>query len=270
MASHLFDSRDKYNRLQQFHQPPILVGIPAALQEPQDELGAGASVVPQSYIRAVEMAGGVPLPIPITEQQPTLRAIYALIDGLLLAGGVDIDPAYFAEEPHPLLGKIDAARDQVELKLTRWALDDRRPILGICRGIQTLNVACGGPLWQDIGAQVPGALDHKHQPDQPYDHLSHLVTIERGSRLAEIVGAGELEVNSLHHQAPKEAGHGLRAVAWAPDGVIEGLEGTHDAWIIGVQWHPEWLLDDPRMLSILQAFVRACGRRPGRPSPAEM
>jgi putative glutamine amidotransferase len=270
MASHLFDSPDKYNRSQQFHQPSILIGIPAALQEPQDEIGAGASVVPQSYIRAIEQAGGVPLPIPITDREATLRAIYGLIDGLLLAGGVDIDPAHFAEEPNPQLGKVDASRDRVELALTRWALDDQRPILGICRGIQTLNVASGGTLWQDIDAQVPAALDHKHQPGRPYTYRAHPVSVEPGSRLARLVGASELQVNSLHHQAPKEAGHGLRAVAWAPDGVIEGLEGTGDGWIIGVQWHPEWLLDDPCMLGLLQAFVRAAGATTGRPLPVGM
>jgi putative glutamine amidotransferase len=259
MASHLLNSPPKYNRLREFHQPPILIGIPAALQEPQDELGAGASVVPQSYIRAIEKAGGIPLPIPITDQEGTLRATYGLIDGLLLAGGVDIDPAYFGEEPHPLLGKVDAARDRIELALTRWALEDGRPVLGICRGIQTLNVACGGPLWQDIGAQVPGALDHKHDPNQPYSHLAHSVTIAPGSRLAGLVGTGEVEVNSLHHQAAKEAGRGLQPVAWAPDGVIEGLEGTGDAWVIGVQWHPEWLLDHSHMVRLFQAFIQACG-----------
>jgi putative glutamine amidotransferase len=270
MASHLFDSPNKYNRSPQFHQPPTLIGIPAALQEPQDELGSGASVVPQSYIQAVEKAGGIPLPIPITDHQDTLRTIYGLIDGLLLAGGVDIDPARFGQEPHPLLGKVDAPRDRVELALTRWALDDDRPILGICRGIQTLNVACGGPLWQDIGAQVPDALDHKHHPGQPYNHRAHPVAIEPDSRLAAIVGAGEIQVNSLHHQAPSGAGRGLRAVALAPDGVIEALEGTGNAWIIGVQWHPEWLLDDPRMIGLFQAFVRASGRRSDRPAPVEM
>lgn len=247
-----------------YRRPP-LIGIPAALQEPQDELGAGASVVPQSYVRAVERVGGVPVPIPITDHESTLRALYRWIDGLLLAGGVDIDPAHYGEPRHRALGKVDAARDSVELTLTRWSLDDGRPILGICRGIQTLNVACGGSLWQDIGSQVPASLDHKHQPGHSYHHLAHPVSIEPSSRLGELVGVEEIEVNSLHHQAAKEFGRGLRPVAWAPDGVIEGLEGTGDAWIIGVQWHPEWLLDDARMFRLVQAFVQACDKPETRP-----
>ena len=204
----------------------------------------------------------MPVPIPITDRESTLRTLYGLVDGLLLAGGVDVDPAQFGEEPHAALGKVDAARDRLELTLTRWALADGRPILGICRGIQTLNVACGGSLWQDIGSQVAGALEHKHQPGHSYQHLAHWVTIEPGSRLGALVGVEEVEVNSLHHQAAREPGRGLRAVAWAPDGVIEGLEGTGEAWVVGVQWHPEWLLDDGRMFRLVEAFVRASGRRP--------
>jgi putative glutamine amidotransferase len=240
---------------------PVFVGIPAALQEPQDELGSGASVVPQSYIQAVQRAGAVPLPIPITDDGEILRALYHLIDGLLLAGGVDIDPSCYGQQPHPNLGKIDPARDRVELTLTRWALRDGLPILGICRGIQTLNVACDGTLWQDLGAQVPTALDHRHQPGQPYHRLTHSVTIAPDSRLADLIKTGEIQVNSLHHQAPRDIGRTLRPVAWAPDGIIEGLEGTGGAWIVGVQWHPEWLLDNPRQLRLVQGFISNCERR---------
>ena len=238
----------------------ILVGIPAALQEPQDELGSGASMVPQSYVRAVERVGGVPLLIPITDDKETLRALFRLIDGLLLAGGVDIDPSCYSQEPHPNLGKVDPARDRVELTLTRWALRDGLPILGICRGIQTLNVACGGTLWQDLGVQVPAALDHRHQTGEPYHRLTHSVTIAPDSRLANLMNTREIQVNSLHHQAPRDLGPGLQPVAWAPDGIIEGLEVTVDAWVVAVQWHPEWLLDDPCQLGLLQTFVENCDR----------
>jgi putative glutamine amidotransferase len=167
MASHLFESRDKYNRSQQFHQPPILIGIPAALQEPQDEPGAAAWVVPQSHVQAIEKAGGIPVPMPITEHEDTLHVIYGLIDGLLLAGGADIDPARFGQKPHPLLGKVDAPRDRAELALTRWALDDGQPIFGIRRGTETPNVASGGSLWQDIGSQVPGPFAYRSVDGQP-------------------------------------------------------------------------------------------------------
>jgi putative glutamine amidotransferase len=181
-----------------------------------------------------------------------------------LAGGVDIDPSCYGQEPHPSLGKVDPPRDRVELTLTRWALTDGRPILGICRGVQTLNVACGGTLWQDIGAQVPGALDHRNQPGDPYGRLTHSVSLESGSRLEKLMEIEEMRVNSLHHQAPREPGRGLRAIAWASDGIIEGLEGKGDSWVVGVQWHPEWLLDNPCQARLFHAFVSSCREHQGR------
>jgi putative glutamine amidotransferase len=236
-----------------------LIGIPCAFQEPQDELGKGASAVPQSYLRTLEMAGGAPWLIPITGRESTLRALYAHLDGLLLVGGVDVDPARYGESPHPALGKVDAQRDWVELTLTPWALADGLPLLGICRGIQTLNVVAGGSLWQDVAAQAPGALRHPRQEGEPYNRLTHPVRLTPDSRLANILGDLELAVNSLHHQAVKEVGAGLRVTARAPDGMIEGLEGDGAAWVVGVQWHPEWLLDDdPRMKRLFEAFVAAC------------
>jgi len=236
-----------------------IVGIPSAFQEPQSKFGGGASVVPQSYLRALEIAGGVPLLMPITDQESTLQALYSRLDGLLLAGGVDIDPVRFGESPHPELGKVDAQRDWVELTLTPWALADGLPVLGICRGIQTLSVAAGGSLWQDIATQVPGALQHTYYPDYPYSRLSHSVQLEPDSRLADFLGDLELEVNSLHHQAVKDAGTGLWVTARSPDGIIEAIEGDGEAWVVGVQWHPEWLLDDdPRMRHLFEAFVIAC------------
>jgi len=235
-----------------------IVGIPCAFQAPQDKQGRGASVVSQSYLRALEMAGGAPMPIPITSQEDTLRALYGRIDGLLLAGGVDIDPSHYGESPHPALGEVDERRDWVELALTRWALADGLPVLGICRGIQTLNVAAGGSLWQDIAAQVPDALRHPYYPNYPYNRLSHSARLEPDSRLAKILGDLELEVNSLHHQAARDVGKGLRVTARSPDGIIEGLESQDEAWVIGVQWHPEWLIDDDlRMRRLFEAFVAA-------------
>jgi len=235
-----------------------IIGIPAAFQKPQYELGKGASAVPQSYLRALEIAGGAPLLIPITGQERTLRALYRHIDGLLLAGGVDIDPAHFDEPHHPKLGKIDTQRDWTELTLTPWAIADGMPILGICRGVQTINVAAGGTLWQDIEAQVPDSLRHPWYPDYPFNRLSHQVQLEPGSRLAELIGAVETKVNSLHHQAVKDVGAGLRATAQSADGIIEAIESTNGSWVLGVQWHPEWLIDDnPGMLRLFESFIAA-------------
>ena len=236
-----------------------IIGIPCAMQEPQDELGLGASAVPQSYLIALEAVGAVPLLIPITGQQYTLEGLYPHLDGLLLAGGVDLDPGLYDETPHPKLGKVDAQRDWVELTLTRWALEDGLPILGICRGIQTLNVACGGTLWQDIDAQVPEAEPHTFYPGHPYNLLAHDVHLENDSRLAEALGSLVVKVNSLHHQAVKKVGAGLKVSGRAPDGLIEALEGNGKAWVAAVQWHPEWLLeDDPRMKQLFGTFVANC------------
>jgi putative glutamine amidotransferase len=236
-----------------------IIGIPCATLELQGEPKREASYMPHSYIKAVELAGGAPLLIPLVAQESTLQALYARIDGLLLAGGGDIDPIRFGESPHPGLGTVEAQRDWVELTLTPWALADGMPVLAICRGIQTLNVAAGGSLWQDIAAQLPNSLRHPWYPDYPRDRLSHAVQLDVDSRLAEILGAAELDVNSLHHQAVREVGKGLRVTGRAPDGVIEGIEGDGEAWVVGVQWHPECLLDNvPSMRSLFKAFVGAC------------
>ena len=229
------------------------------MQEPQDELGSEASAAPQSYLRAVELTGAVPVLIPITQQETTLRATYGHIHGLLLVGGVDIQPQRYHEQPHPALGKTDLKRDWVEFTTASWALADGMPVLGICRGIQVLNVIFGGTLWQDIGAQARDAVEHNFHPGYAYNRLSHSVHLERDSRLAEIFGDLEIQVNSLHHQAVKEVGKELRVTARAPDGFVEGLESIDTAWVAGVQWHPEWLLeDDPRMKRLFETFVVKC------------
>lgn len=236
-----------------------IIGVPCATQEPQNELGLGASAVPQSYLNALEAVEAVPLLIPITSQESTVDGLYQHLDGLLLVGGVDLDPGLYGEAPHPKLGKVDAQRDWVELTLTRRALDDGLPLLGICRGIQTLNVACGGTLWQDIDAQVPEANPHTFYPNHPYNLLAHNVQLEAGSRLAEALGSQDVQVNSLHHQAVKDVGTGLQITGRAPDGLIEALEGNGKAWVVAVQWHPEWLLeDDPRMKRLFGSFVASC------------
>jgi putative glutamine amidotransferase len=235
------------------------IGIPCSMQEPQDELGSEASATPQSYLRAVELAGAVPLLIPITQQETTLREIYGHIHGLLLVGGVDIQPQRYHEQPHPALGKTDPKRDWVELVVASWALSDGLPILGICRGIQLLNIIFGGTLWQDVGAQASDTIEHNFHPGYAYNRLSHSVHLERHSRLAEVFGDLEVQVNSLHHQAVKVVGKGLSVTARAPDGIVEGLEGSNTAWVTAVQWHPEWLLeDDPRMKRLFETFVVRC------------
>lgn len=217
----------------------------------------------QSYVRCVEAAGGLPFLIPLVEREDTLRAIYDRLDGLLLTGGADVDPACYGEAPHPKLGEVDGPRDRVELALTRWALADGLPILAICRGIQVLNVAAGGTLYQDIASQVDGAIEHTYYPDNPRDLIAHPVTIEPDSRLAAILGSTTLGVNSLHHQAVRDVAPGFAVTARAPDGLVEAIEGVDHPFALGVQWHPEELVEkDPRMRWLFEAFVREAALHP--------
>jgi putative glutamine amidotransferase len=190
------------------------------------------------------------------------RALYRRLDGLLLPGGVDIAPALYGEGAHPNLGSVNKPLDKAEMLLTRWALDDGMPLLGVCRGIQVLNVAAGGSLYQDLPAQFAGALRHScPPPDHPRTYRAHAVHVQPGSRLAEILGADQVAVNSRHHQAVKAVAPGFCASARAPDGVVEGIEREDGPFAVGIQWHPESLADDdPQMLALFQALVRAARR----------
>ncbi len=222
---------------------------------------------PSTYSHALELAGGAPVLIPLNLGEETLRAIFARLDGLLLHGGVDIHPKEFGEAVEPFCGEIDVARDAVELRLTRWALLDQLPVLGICRGIQVLNVAAGGSLYQDTRTQLGNVLDHAHRPGEPYNRLTHSVEMQADSLLARALGTTRLDVNSLHHQSLKQIALGFHIVARAPDGVVEGIEADMPPWnvpaqfALGVQFHPEWLVDDDaRMVGIFREFVRAAAK----------
>jgi len=145
--------------------------------------------------------------------------------------------------------------------VARRAVSDDLPLLAICRGHQVLNVALGGTLYQDIATQNPRALRHNFHPEYPYNHLGHEVRIEPGTHLADILGAGRLEVNSFHHQSAKDVARDFRVTASAPDGVVEAIEARDKRFVIGVQWHPEELVeDDPRMKHLFEAFVSEARR----------
>jgi putative glutamine amidotransferase len=239
-----------------------IIGVPCAYLDPVDALGRRSVGIPRNYIDALETAGGIPLLIPTTKLESTRQLLYRLIDGLFLSGGPDLGPAYAGELYHSRMGTTDPERDETEITMTKWALSDKRPILGVCRGIQTLNVACGGTLWHDIRSQIPDALEHQFYPGYPFDRVSHSVNLASDSQLANLFGVLDLSVNSLHHQAVKEVGEGLRVTARAPDGVIEGIESTSLGWVVAVQWHPEALLSkEPRMRLLFETFVRTCAKR---------
>jgi putative glutamine amidotransferase len=210
-------------------------------------------------IAAVADAGGLPVMIPMDLDTTILRGIFERLDGLLLSGGSDIDPACYGAAPTPLLQDVEPVRDRTELALARWALADYKPVLGICRGLQVLNVAGGGTLYQDI-SEYPGARRHTYYPDYPFDLLAHPIQIAPSSRLAHIVGGTTLKVNSLHHQACQTVAPTLQAVAQAPDGLIEALEAPGHPFALGVQWHPEVLLGLTETRALFRAVVAASAR----------
>jgi putative glutamine amidotransferase len=204
-------------------------------------------VMGQRYVRSLTSVGATPWLIPsFEEEEECLRAIYDKTDGIFLTGGVDVDPAHYGEQRHELCERSDSARDWTELHLIRWALADKKPILGVCRGLQVINVACGGSLYQHLADQHPHAIKHDFFPSAPdfsRDFLAHGVRVEAGTRLNEILGAGQCEVNSMHHQGIKRLAPGLRATAFASDGLIEGVESANGTYLVGVQWHPEELAE---------------------------
>lgn len=231
-----------------------VIGIPARSVVDSSN-GFRYSGIPLTYSSNVERAGGAPILIPLHLSEDTLKAIYSRIDGLLLAGGVDVHPKEFGEDIMPYCGEIDTARDETELRVTRWALKDGRPIFGICRGIQMLNVAAGGSLYQDIPAQIETEQNHSYKQGDPYNLRAHPITLEPDSRIAQWLGTATIDVNSLHHQSLKKIAPGLRVIGRSPDGVVEAVESTDAQFRVGVQFHPELLEDDTRMLKLFEAFV---------------
>jgi len=233
-----------------------LVGIPSR----SDQTSRSSTPIftqNRAYVEAVTAAGGAPVLIPLNLNERALRAIYERLDGLLLAGGGDLDAKHYGEAIHEKCGQVDEARDVVELTLARWSLAEGLPVLGLCRGIQVLNVAAGGTLYQDIASLMPCSLKHHDLgPDHSRKYLAHQVTINGDSRLAAILGQSQVGVNSMHHQTVKDLAPGFRVVARAPDGVIEAIEGHDHPFALAVQWHPEELVEDaPPMRRLFEEFV---------------
>jgi putative glutamine amidotransferase len=213
------------------------------------------SASPQTYVDSVTGAGGLPLLLPIVD--PEYAAAYlARIDGLILTGGLDVDPFQYGQEPAARLGRIDQKRDAIEVALARGAHAQGIPILAICRGQQLLNVAMGGTLHQHLPDVYEGALRHD-QLDLHPDALSHSVQVEPETRLREILGAEHVRVNTFHHQAVDRLAERFRVTARSPDGVVEGIEDPSHPFCIAVQWHPERRLDDPVSRALFRSVVEA-------------
>ena len=219
-------------------------------------IGITGNSVGDDYINAIERAGGTPIGLPMVKDDSCIADFLSLIDGLLLSGGVDVDPQLYGEEPLPAQGKIDVARDRVEMLLTCKAIEMDLPILAICRGIQTLNVAAGGTLYQDVSMASNAVL--KHSQNAPRSYATHTIDVQAGSRLLNILGQSPIRVNSFHHQAVKKAAPEFIISAVARDGVIEGIENAHHSFVIGVQFHPEHMCENtPPIASLFAAFVDA-------------
>jgi putative glutamine amidotransferase len=241
------------------HSYPLIgiTGFQTPLYSDRQVLTQGQLV---SYLKAIAGVGGAPVIVPTGLEEETLQAVFERLNGLVLPGGGDVSPDIYGETPHEKLGRVDEALDVTELALTRWAVAADRPLLAICRGIQVLNVALGGTLYQDIPSQLPNALEHHRSRSRGYppNDQAHDVTVEPGSRLAAALGATEVTTNSRHHQAIKAPATGLKVVAHTSDGLIEGVEVPDTRFIVGVQWHPENLVDeDPAMRRLFEALVKA-------------
>ena len=215
-------------------------------EPPQHEMALGLT-----YMRAIELAGGVPVVLPPLEPG-AMSTLLTRLDGVCLSGGPDLDPAAYGARAHEALGPTEPALDRFELELARAADAAGLPLLGVCRGAQALNVARGGTLHQHIDG---------HRQSELACLPTHPVRIAASSRTAQLLGGHSAEVNSFHHQAVDKLGDGLVATAWAPDGTIEGIEDPGHPFLLAVQWHAETLLDDPGQLALFSALVEAATGR---------
>ncbi|MFN0141175.1 MAG: gamma-glutamyl-gamma-aminobutyrate hydrolase family protein [Pyrinomonadaceae bacterium] len=233
-----------------------LIGITMRLEQETGRFYLG-----RDYSERVERAGGVPMHISLIPKKEYIAKVMSGIDGLLLPGSnTDVDPQYYGEEPHPGLKTVIPIKDETEMLVLAEAERRKIPILAICYGMQALNVYRGGKLVQDIGSQVKNCL--KHDQGMPVGRASHSIRVAKTGILASFASIknsrGPIRVNTSHHQAVARVGKGLKATAWAKDGVIECIEGNgRGNWILGVQWHPE-LMNDAVSDEVFTSFVSKC------------
>ncbi len=206
------------------------------------------------YTEAIASSGGIPILLPITDIQA--ESYISIVQGLVFPGGIDVDPLFYQEEPLTGLGSVDLEWDENDLKFCRKALERDLPILGICRGHQLLNVACGGTLYQDIYTEPKTSL--KHGQEGNFYNPTHKIKLRTNTLLYEIFGVSELRVNTSHHQAVKNLAPGFIIAATAQDNIVEAIESKEHTFVLGLQWHPEWMyLKDRVMLKPFQALCKA-------------
>jgi putative glutamine amidotransferase len=214
--------------------------------------------IKKGYLEGILKAGGMPVLLPVTVDDMVLDEFAQKVDGFLISGGPDIDANLYGENNLPFNGEISPYRDYLEIFIFKVAIENDKPILGICRGIQIMNVAAGGSLYQDISSQVKNDEVIKHSQQAPRWYPTHDIDIENGSKIWDCFKKCRVCVNSFHHQAVKEVGKGFVVTSKAPDGIIESIEHTSHRFAVGVQWHPELMWEkDITHLKIFEKFVEA-------------
>jgi putative glutamine amidotransferase len=209
----------------------------------------------EAYVSALVRAGCSPLLIPVGIPDESLGGLLTPLDGILFTGGGDVHPNRYGSTPHPQVQFVSEDRDQIEIQLVREVVEREVPFFGICRGLQVINVALGGTLYEDLQTQYPGALQHDNDISQARDYRAHKISVEEGSQLNQLLGLKSCEVNSFHHQGIRDIAPGLSVTAEAPDGVIEGIELIAHPYGVAVQWHPEWMQDHLAMRALFRSFV---------------
>ena len=221
------------------HRPVIGIVGNLLIEQGGFSPGLERSYVNNDYVSALERSGAIPVMLPVVRGQDVAERQTERVDALLISGGYDIDPLLYGEEPHTGLEYVYRDTDIFQLRTIQTALKRNQPLLGICKGIQLLNVACGGTIYQDL-SEIPDAFV-KHSQNRKRTCPSHTIVAEEGSIVAELLGTS-FRVNSYHHQAVKDVGRGLRITSRAMDGVVESLEMEEASFAVGVQWHPEMLM----------------------------
>jgi putative glutamine amidotransferase len=245
-----------------------------SLRKPLIGIGSDVDVTPgkrdrafayTTYIDSLRAAGAVPVVIP--PQPENAAELIGALDGLVLAGGFDCDPGLYGEDRHPSVEPMDPRRQSNDLALAKAARDRGIPTLGICLGLQMMNVAAGGSLVQDIDSAIETEIQHASDPS---NRVRHDVVVEKGTHLSAILGQQEMNVNSSHHQAIRNVGQGFRVTAYAPDGIVEGIEDPKHPFYLGVQWHPEDMSGEDSASRLFGAFLEAAREHAAKREAADL